>query len=352
MHLPYQEVIAIWLTLGLAIALPGPLRSGQQHPIQQAVLNRISQQGCFSSVSNTTNLLEHTIENSWDYCSRRCKDEKHKPVALVYGSKCYCADTYPPMDTLVADDRCDDPCPGFSFYAYGSTHKREHYTVTNTGLDLVPEYGQHGAILLHSLDEQPEWFQRYLGCYAGMPDDVEKHYRISWNDASRCHQLCKEGGKRYLMLSHKRCFCTNFQPSDDMRLSDGNCTESCGGSQQGLCGGFSYHIRQRTYSIYDTIPAVNDQKDESKASPINTNTENGIASASLLKALQISVWSLLSYSSAHGKGNTTNQAAIHEPVANFYRLADTINASLQYLASLAFKSTSQEDDDPVQELEL
>ncbi|KAL4727972.1 hypothetical protein ACLX1H_004677 [Fusarium chlamydosporum] len=141
-------------------------------------------------------------------------------------------------------------------------------------------------------------------------------------------------------------------PSDDMRLSDGNCTESCGGSQQGLCGGFSYHIRQRTYSIYDTIPAVNDQKDESKASPINTNTENGIASASLLKALRISVWSLLSYSSAHGKGNTTDQAAIHEPVANFYRLADTINASLQYLASLAFKSTSQEDDDPVQELEL
>ncbi|RBR09358.1 uncharacterized protein FIESC28_09966 [Fusarium coffeatum] len=86
MILAKPATIALWATLSLATALPGPLRPGQQHPIQSAVLGRISQQGCFSSIPTTIGSPKASSQNSWDSCSRRCRDEEHKPVALVSSS--------------------------------------------------------------------------------------------------------------------------------------------------------------------------------------------------------------------------------------------------------------------------
>ena len=322
MILANPATIALWATLSLATALAGPLRPGQQHPIQSAVLGRTSQQGCFSSIPSTLGSPKYSSQNSWDTCSRRCRDGEHKPVALVRGRACYCADTYPPIDTLVEDNHCNDPCPGFGFYACGSTREKDYYTVTNTGLELDPGYAQHHPIAVHRVEKQPTGLQRYLGCYAGLPKEIQRHGRVAWNSPRRCHQLCKEGNKRYLIMTEGRCDCTDVQPPADMQVSDDKCDAKCRDTEDS-CGGYDVEGRQNVYSIYDTgLSKDNDRHNDEESSVFSSTV--GMTSA------ETTTWTSPGLSKTIGRDDETNPFAPSEAVAHIYQLMGTLNAYWQY----------------------
>ncbi|KAJ4138528.1 hypothetical protein NW768_002366 [Fusarium equiseti] len=316
--------IALWTITCLATALPGPLRPGQQHPIQSAALGRISQQGCFSSIPITLGSPNSSSQNSWDSCSKRCRDEEHKPVALVRGRFCYCADTYPPIHTLMEDERCDDPCPGFGFYACGSTREREYYTVTNTGLELDPGYAQHQPMTLRGVERQPAGLQRYLGCYAGLPKEIGRHGRVEWNSPRRCHELCKEGNKRYLIMSENICHCTDVQAPSEMQVSDEKCNEKCRDTGDS-CGGYDAEGRQSVYSTCDTSLSKDDEihKDEYSSASFSTV---------VLSPAETTTWTSYGLSQAINKDEKTSHFAPSEIVSHIYQLIGTSNAYWQYLS--------------------
>jgi cell wall integrity and stress response component len=85
--------------------------------------------GCYSYVDNLT--LNSTNEfNSQGACATICRD-LGKYVGATQAEDCYCGDEYPPLNTLVDDDECTEPCPGYGTEACGGI---DTWTVYNTGV--------------------------------------------------------------------------------------------------------------------------------------------------------------------------------------------------------------------------
>jgi cell wall integrity and stress response component len=91
--------------------------------------------GCFSSKEGLT--LQSVIEfNSQGQCAGNCRT-LGKTVGATQASSCYCGMTYPPNSSLVANDKCDEPCPGYGTQACGGL---DTYTVYNTGVLVEVAY--------------------------------------------------------------------------------------------------------------------------------------------------------------------------------------------------------------------
>jgi cell wall integrity and stress response component len=84
--------------------------------------------GCYGNVDNLT--LNSTNEfNTQGLCSTACRGMS-KAVGAAYSSDCYCGDEYPPLNTLLDDSECTEPCPGYDTQACGGINA---WTVYNTG---------------------------------------------------------------------------------------------------------------------------------------------------------------------------------------------------------------------------
>lgn len=87
--------------------------TGIQSPSAQPTLGTQISQGCFSSwgdlIYNATQKF-----NSMGKCATEiCYDGGFNVAAMTGGSECYCGSKYPPKDTVVDDDKCNTPCPGY-----------------------------------------------------------------------------------------------------------------------------------------------------------------------------------------------------------------------------------------------
>ncbi|KAI0149358.1 hypothetical protein BJ166DRAFT_61387 [Pestalotiopsis sp. NC0098] len=84
--------------------------------------------GCYGNVDNL--VLNGTDEfNTQGSCSTACRGMS-KAVGASYSSDCYCGDEYPPLNTLLDDSDCNEPCPGYGTEACGGINA---WTVYNTG---------------------------------------------------------------------------------------------------------------------------------------------------------------------------------------------------------------------------
>ncbi|KAM0546233.1 hypothetical protein ACHAPJ_011020 [Fusarium lateritium] len=108
-----------------------------QLPAREPVLNDVTSQGCWSSLPAEVEEGASGSFVSSGSCAEGCKKKKSS-VAILHLDKCYCADTYPPEDSLVKDDQCDWPCPGYAREACGG---KDAYSVFNLGLELAPGNG-------------------------------------------------------------------------------------------------------------------------------------------------------------------------------------------------------------------
>ena len=76
-------------------------------------------------------VLNGTVDfNTQGKCNEICR-ALNKLTAASYATDCYCGDKYPPLNTILADDKCDEPCPGFGTEACGGLNA---FTIYNTGV--------------------------------------------------------------------------------------------------------------------------------------------------------------------------------------------------------------------------
>lgn len=121
--------------LFLATLVAAGTRQPQQRPPELPKLGQISSRGCFGSLPSNSNVIPVKYSSS-GLCWYRCQKEG-KFVSVLHLNKCFCADTYPPRLSLIEDDQCNYPCPGFGIEACGGL---EAYSVFNTGVELDVEY--------------------------------------------------------------------------------------------------------------------------------------------------------------------------------------------------------------------
>ncbi|WZH49818.1 SLG1 [Fusarium acuminatum] len=107
-----------------------------QQPKKSPVLNQVTSQGCFDSLPNETISGQNSTFNTVGTCADYCQ-EKNTEVALLQGKSCFCSHSYPPEDSQVDDDQCDEPCPGYPRDACGG---KDAFSVYNLGVNLLPGY--------------------------------------------------------------------------------------------------------------------------------------------------------------------------------------------------------------------
>lgn len=131
-----------FLAAAIATALPAyaattTAASGIEEPSAAPTLGAQVVQGCFSSWGNL--IFNSTPSfNSKSACAVDiCYAGGFQVAATTGGNQCYCGNEYPPKDSLVDDDNCDVPCPGYGLQACGGI---DFYTVYNTGIMLSVKF--------------------------------------------------------------------------------------------------------------------------------------------------------------------------------------------------------------------
>ncbi|KAJ8104911.1 hypothetical protein ONZ43_g7634 [Nemania bipapillata] len=117
--------------LALASISTVTAKKGVELPAQQAVTGSDTVAGCYSSLGDMT-VDSYNEYNAQGYCGPTCR-KKGKPVGATYLKACYCGTKMPNEKTLVADSRCNEPCPGYDIQACGGLGV---WTVYNTGVQV------------------------------------------------------------------------------------------------------------------------------------------------------------------------------------------------------------------------
>ncbi|ORY60847.1 uncharacterized protein BCR38DRAFT_348970 [Pseudomassariella vexata] len=105
--------------------------AGEEVAATDPILGTDTVHGCYSSLGSL--VKNATIEfNSQGSCAEACRS-MGKYVGASNANDCYCGDKYPPLNTLVDDSECTEPCPGFGAQACGGI---DTYTVYNTGVKV------------------------------------------------------------------------------------------------------------------------------------------------------------------------------------------------------------------------
>ncbi|KAF4460092.1 SLG1 [Fusarium albosuccineum] len=119
-------------------------KDGQQSSAGVPVPQMYTVQGCFGSLpADATRVTVDTKKVSNAYCSELCSEDK-KRVAIIHVNLCYCADTYPPEDSLLDDDKCNSSCPAYPPEACGASEP-DAYSVFNTGIKVQVDYNESAA---------------------------------------------------------------------------------------------------------------------------------------------------------------------------------------------------------------
>ncbi|KAH7259019.1 uncharacterized protein BKA55DRAFT_561935 [Fusarium redolens] len=271
--------------MGEWVTMETVVMAGAQLPASPPELNRVTSQGCFSSISDTSTWLYTDSEiNTAETCAMRCKSEKQKPVALVRKAKCYCAGTYPPANTLVNDSVCNWRCRAYPRYACGG-FEQEAYSVTNSGLELYPGYGEHEPIRLDHVETPMKGLQKHWGCVKGTRSDDIMH-ELPRNSPGACHQACEASGKMILLLTRNKCFCSDFYPSSDMIVPEGKCDMACVGDKSAGCGGYDWENYVRVLDVYEANSWLLNTQQKNQARPL-VEEEDSIQGTSPQQPLQL-----------------------------------------------------------------
>ncbi|CAM1506226.1 Fc.00g058670.m01.CDS01 [Cosmosporella sp. VM-42] len=132
----------IYTTLLIWVTLAAASRKPEQPPVEIPIRGQRTSHGCYKSLSATASRMEFPAKYlSVGHCGYRCT-KAGKAVMMVGWDRCLCADTYPPPLSLVDDDQCNWPCPGFGIEACGG---QKVYGVFNTGLKLDVEDDDNDA---------------------------------------------------------------------------------------------------------------------------------------------------------------------------------------------------------------
>jgi len=102
---------------------------------------QLTYKGCFASSTGLTLNSTYTF-NTNGYCKDQCVALSQTVVGLTAGAECWCGNTYPPKDTLSADDtKCNANCTGYGSEMCGSDDGT-YFSVWLDGLKLSATYAE------------------------------------------------------------------------------------------------------------------------------------------------------------------------------------------------------------------
>ncbi|RSL61214.1 hypothetical protein CEP53_005202 [Fusarium sp. AF-6] len=199
-------------------------------------------------------------------CAKRCQNNG-KQVAMLQGSKCHCANTYPPKTALVNDDLCKVPCLGSPDQMCGGIS--DMYTAYLTGLShhVLYQIGPSKRPPRQIPFEEPIAGQMTShGCYSLSPRQgvATPKGRKSTNMAPSCSKMCERLRKPVALTQKYKCLCSDTYPMLSTRVDDRLCDVACPGYPPEACGGHG------TWSVMNTglNVSVADDEEEAKASEL------------------------------------------------------------------------------------
>ncbi|KAF4943310.1 hypothetical protein FSARC_14951, partial [Fusarium sarcochroum] len=251
-----------------------------QKPIEPAVRNRVTSQGCFSFLPRRTPEHSYRVEQVRlvrpDFsCSSYCKNVIGMPVAIMRLDQCWCNNKYPALNLLVPDEFCNSPCPGEGDDACGGSEP-EAYSVVNTGKQEAVRHDDWRSYVLDwakatlrpTEKPQPDRLTSQ-GCFSSLPniDDDSDDLTEDLNSdlEHQCYQICLENGKSVMIISGWECYCYDVYPAKSARVDDAYCNWPCYANNQTACGGKSRGYpgeRDEYFSVYNTGLRMNVENSE------------------------------------------------------------------------------------------
>ncbi|KAH7242872.1 hypothetical protein B0J15DRAFT_565739 [Fusarium solani] len=186
-----------------------------------------------------TSLRARSTSGFLKSCTTLCRI-KRKPVAMIHGSECHCATTYPPTAALVNDDSCGIPCRGSTDHVCGGHSFM--YTAYLTGLS---QKVKHQVGTVDGPSEKSPFMEltlvriTYHGCYSSRPREFTRRPkgRESTNTATSCPRYCRRMGKPVALMYDQSCSCSDTYPKRSSRVKDRECDIPCPGYPPRACGG-------------------------------------------------------------------------------------------------------------------
>ncbi|KAI1061076.1 hypothetical protein LB507_009998 [Fusarium sp. FIESC RH6] len=185
---------------------------------------------CFSI--RPTNAKQVWAMDGQEECLERCK-EIREPLALMHGSRCWCASKYPHTTYSLHLDFCDLPCKGDEgTYCGGNEDRRPYYSAFRTGL---PDRIKHES-WQRPFDEPVQNEVTWHGCWNKPPT---RRYGPSFesNTGTDCANFCHRNGFPVAAVQDHDCICGDSYPPLDRRSLESSCDTSCPGDEYATCGG-------------------------------------------------------------------------------------------------------------------
>lgn len=107
---------------------------GKQSPSAFPILGSAMSQGCFSSAGKLEKIKQPEFM-AMGSCTKDCI-KMNMTVSGISGNDCYCGNSYPAVNTLVDDAKCNYPCPFYPIEACGGISGGKFFGIFNNGITL------------------------------------------------------------------------------------------------------------------------------------------------------------------------------------------------------------------------
>ncbi|KAF5024413.1 hypothetical protein F66182_3499 [Fusarium sp. NRRL 66182] len=185
----------------------------------------------FPSSSNHMRLGKDAKSNFHEACIAECTSQG-EPVALMHGSRCYCASTNPRFKAVIDDHFCQMPCAGNSSLSCGGDYGGDYaFSAYNTGLLASVEFegGMPDASRNAKGDEfirgynRVKRFLRTHSCYKTPPPEASYGRYEVRNTMATCFNFCKAKRKPIAAARRQNCLCADAYPGTEARVSPKEC---------------------------------------------------------------------------------------------------------------------------------
>lgn len=228
--------------------------------------------GCYTDGASPRILGSTTTQwttfNHPSVCCEWCANQgtAFSYCGVEFASQCFCdtAMNSEDINSLAPSTECNSACVGNSDIECGAAARINIYSATI-------ELGSQSTV---STTPAPAAVSGYthVGCVTDSSEHILRQASFTeavFMDAAYCCALCLNADNRNVLCGvefSNECYCDGLDATSDIVSADGDCTMSCLGHGNQLCGGSFY---MNLYSITNAIPS---QSFTSSASTTSTSS--------------------------------------------------------------------------------
>ncbi|KAJ4118888.1 hypothetical protein NW768_010627 [Fusarium equiseti] len=167
-----------------------------------------------------------------EQCLDSCK-EIREPLALMHGSRCWCASNYPDTAYSIDLESCNLSCKGDKgTYCGGNDGRRPYYSAYRTGIPGRIEHDPSQRPFDAPVQNEVTWH----GCWNKAPTALYKGY-FKFNTIKGCTAFCRRNSFAVAAVQDHYCTCGDSYPAHEHRIPESSCNIPCPGFPYATCGG-------------------------------------------------------------------------------------------------------------------